>query len=51
MCVVLSACGVRGQDEPERLPPSLVPSELRPAAPSTTSLSSTTGRVHLVENG
>lgn len=34
VCVVLSACGVRGQDVPERLPPGVVPSELRPSAAS-----------------
>ena len=59
-CVVLSACGVRSQEGPERLPPGVVPSELSTSAPSPTDPSTTdpsttptatTVPVYLVEDG
>ena len=54
VCAVLSACGVRGQDGPELLPPDVLPSELRPSAAASTPSSTptaTTVRVYLVEGG
>ena len=52
-CVLLSSCGVRSQDGPERLPPDVLPSELRPAAAASASPSvsstATTVTVYLVE--
>lgn len=52
VCVLLSGCGVRGQDGPERLPPGVVPSALRsPAASSTLTPTPTTVSIYLVEDG
>ena len=54
-CLVLSACGVRSQGGPERLPAEVLPSELRPSAAASPGPSagpgSTSVPVYLVEDG
>lgn len=51
-CLVLTGCGVRGQDGPEPLPADVLPSELRPSADASAAPSAAmTVPVYLVEAG